>query len=540
MSKYFKSLKKKVIYFLIQYILLIKFIKINLYNTNTKYFLKHFEKFQNFNNKNTNGIILVQLIEDFEFAFKIASTSKVLASKLNSQISILDCYWDVRLNKINFQKYFNLLGFKTTIQKAYLNFGDKVVFSNANKFRDQKFVSTKTNEIFETLQNTSDILKIEFDNIVVGDLIYDTYLRYYHLPTINVIDLRLKYLIRISLDIFYSFKEYVSRNKVNALIQVYTTYITHGITARICLNMNINVFCVASNSYILQKIEKDFPYHGINHTKFNKDVHISQENLKIAKNLLESRFKGTIDNATSYMKNSSYFESNNYESIKALFQRKERNIIIYTHDFFDSPHINRSLQFDDLYQFLKNTLDSLNIINNSSIFIKIHPNGLQGADTLVKELVLSYKNPNFYILNNNVSNLDIVKLKPNIIGTARGTIGMEMAYFLIPVVALYDNIYINYNFVHNANTKEEFYKVLKGEMLPNCNFDKELIYKFYYQAYIEGVKDDHSNILTKIKIKNVASYSIEYIKEFNNKITDNDLTNLIDLYDKTISKLEYV
>ena len=95
------------------------------------------------------------------------------------------------------------------------------------------------------------------------------------------------------------------------------------------------------------------------------------------------------------------------------------------------------------------------------------------------------------ILNNHVSNLDIVKLKPNVIGTARGTIGMEMAYFSIPVVALYDNIYINYNFVHNANTKEEFYKVLKGEMLPNCNFDKELIYKFYYQlcnlGYLEKV-----------------------------------------------------
>ena len=500
-------------------------------------FFNIYRKFDSKETRNKNGQIIVQLIEDFELALKIGATAKALSHKLDSKITILDCYWDVRLNKINFQKLFKFFGINTVIYKIYLKFGNNVVFSNANKFKDQNFINVKTSQIYTSLKCTSEILYIEFDNIVVGDLIYDTYLRYYHLPTINAIDLRLKYLIRISLDIFYSFKEYVSRNKVNALIQVYTTYITHGITARICLNMNINVFCVASNSYILQKIEKDFPYHGINHTKFNKDVHISQENLKIAKNLLESRFKGTIDNATSYMKNSSYFESNNYESIKLLFQRKERNIIIYTHDFFDSPHINRSLQFDDLYHFLKNTLDSLNLINDSSIFIKIHPNGLQGADLLVKELVLSYKNPNFYILNNHVSNLDIVKLKPNVIGTARGTIGMEMAYFSIPVVALYDNIYINYNFVHNANTKEEFYKVLKGEMLPNCNFDKELIYKFYYQAYIEGVKDDHSNILTKIKIKNVASYSIEYIKEFNNKITEDDLTNLIDLYDKTISKL---
>lgn len=537
-NKYIIFFKRKLIFYYNFILLMYKSIILRFH---LSFDNKYFNLLTNFKvpSKNqNNGFVLIQLIEDFEFAIKIGAAANALSKKYDCNINTFDCYWDVRLNKPNFQRFFNFFNISTPIQRFYKNFGGKIVFNNSSLYKDQSFILKRTNEIYESLNSTSDILNIKIDEILIGDLIYDSYLRYYHQPTIIKINTDVKYLIRITLDIYFSFKDFINTNKVNALVQAYTTYITHGITARLCLNSGIKVYCIASDSYILQEITKDFPYHGINHTNFTSHSHFKKEDLDNSKNLLEFRFSGGVDSATSYMKNSSYFASNNYERLNILFQKKERNIIIYTHDFFDSPHINRMLQFDDLYKFLDDTLIYLNNISNTNVFIKIHPNGIHGADEIAKNLVLKFNNSNFYILDKDVSNLDIVRLKPDLIGTARGTIGIEMAYFSIPVVALYDNIYINYDFVHSCRSKEEYFKILAGESTAICNFNKDNIYKFYYQAYLEKRKSDVDKILKKIKFNNIDTYSKEYIQQLNKNVTSFEIDQLKYLYTNTLAGYE--
>jgi hypothetical protein len=129
---------------------------------------------------NKDGIILVEMVENFEFALKMASASYSLANKYKYKVSVYDCHWNTRLNKPNFQKWLNYLGLHTIIQKAYLSFGDKIIFSNSNLYNDQKLIHDKTDQIFSNLINTSDILNIKIEEVLIGDLIYDTYLRYYH------------------------------------------------------------------------------------------------------------------------------------------------------------------------------------------------------------------------------------------------------------------------------------------------------------------------------------------------------------------------
>ena len=70
-------------------------------------FIFNFTKFKNINNKENNEIILVQIIEDFEYALRMGAASKYLSEKYLLDVKLFDCYWNVRLNKYNFQKYFN-------------------------------------------------------------------------------------------------------------------------------------------------------------------------------------------------------------------------------------------------------------------------------------------------------------------------------------------------------------------------------------------------------------------------------------------------
>ena len=249
------------------------------------------------------------------------------------------------------------------------------------------------------------------------------------------------------------------------------------------MEKNIAVYTIGSYTYLIQQLSKDFPYHQINHTRFSADKQLSSQQFELAKNTFTSRFDGKIDAATSYMRASAFTNQETEPALLEKFAKRKRNVVIYVHDFYDSPHVNRMLQFTDLYQFLKETLQALLDVKDTTIFIKIHPNGISGCKEKTIELVESFSQAHFELLDETVSNISIIKLRPDLIATARGTVCLEMAYFEIPTVALFDNLYTNFKFTHTCNDKYHFFAIIKGERKAEIDFNKENIIRFYYQAY---------------------------------------------------------
>lgn len=441
--------------------------------------------------KKANGILLVQMIEDYEFTIKMAAVSKVIADKHHLNIGfygvLIHWIWGKHIEKTKSQKRLD-----ARLIKILSPFANKLLFDNNERYKDQALIQQKLNEIKSKLDinNGASVLDIKFDGILVGDLIYDTYLRFFHQPTIEKINDDVIHIIEVALNVFYNFNLFIKSNPVKVLVNSYSSYIHHGIPARICLYNNIEVYTVGSYSYIINKLSKDFPYHQINHTLFSPDKNLSDQQLDLAKQIFTSRFEGIIDPATSYMKQSAFSDKPLNPEVKKLFSKEPRNIVIYAHDFYDSPHVNRMLQFPDLYQFLKQTLQALIDLKGTTVFIKTHPNGIAGCKEKTIDLVNSFHKSHFHILDESVSNLHIIDLKPDLIATARGTVCVEMAYFEIPTVALYDNLYANFDFVHTCKTTESYFSILKGEEKPIINFDKKNIYSFYYQAYIEQFPND--------------------------------------------------
>jgi hypothetical protein len=518
--------------------MLFNFIQINRINISKLKFISIFEKFKS--NKlveqKNSSTILVQLIEDFDFCLRMAAASKIFSEKKDLNVISYDPYIYKFIGRINYKYFFNSLNFETLLQKIYKKFSGKIIHNNDELYFDQKFIENQTNIIYNSLFSIDDIFNITIEDINIGDLIYDTYLRYYHKPTIECLDDNVKKLISVSLNIYYTFKPKIEKYKIEILIQPYTAYITNGIIARICLKSNVDVYTIGSDAYIIQKITSTYPFHSINHTNFSPDIIIKNDNFLLAKNSLEKRFVGEIDHASSYMRSSSFFDSKEFDNIKEKFNKQKKNIVFYIHEFYDSPHINRKLLFRDLYQFFYETMKILSSLEHTNIFIKLHPNAIEGNLENVLKVYNKYKNENFYILNNDVSNKDIIKLKPDLILTARGTVGIEMSYFKIPVIAIYDNMYCNFNFAHTCHTKDEFFNIIKGEIKPQPVFDNNNIISFYYQAYLEKIENDKFDILKKIKISNFGNFSNEYIYHFIKNINNVDIENLLILYDKEVNK----
>lgn len=459
-----------------------------------------------------NGILLVQMVKTYDFSIKLAAAAKAIADAENLYINLyaVDINWPWGERKI--YQLFGLLGIGS-LKKVHIPFGNKIAFKNADNYRDQELINKKLNEITLNLGNNDieGLLALKFEDVLVGDLIYDTYLRFFHKPTIEEINDKVIYTIRVALNIYYNFKEYIQTSNVKILLNTYSSYIQHGIPARLCLQQGVKVYTLGSYSYAIQQLTLDYPYHQINHSLFDAKRKIAPEDIERAKKQLELRFGGGIDPATSYMRKSAYDGGKTSDALKGLFATQPRNIVIYAHDFFDSPHVNRKLQFPDLYQFLKQTLQALTDLSGTNVFIKLHPNGIDGNKEIAINLINGFNRPYFHILDESVSGVNIIELKPDLIATARGTIGVEMAYWGIPVAALFDNIYANFKFVDTCTTKERYFAVLKGQEKPEIDFDKEKIFSFYYQAFLEQKVPSDFNIFDIFEKYKGEFYSDAYL-----------------------------
>jgi hypothetical protein len=472
--------------------------------------------------KRADGVLLVQMVKNYEFTLKFAALSKIIAQKSNLQVSFYEvdihCFWKSLVWTWKTERFKSIYSkfFKSSLEIMHLSFGDTIIFRNWEKHQDQEFIKNKLDEVLHEIKNgknpIEDLIELKFENILVGDLIYDTYLRFFHKPTLISIDKDVIYTIEVALNLFYNFKSFLKFNNIKCLLTSYCTYIHHGIPLRLCLLNNIKVYTLGSTGYLIQEINTDFPYHEVNYSAFSAERKLTNTQLDAAREKLKSRFEGKIDDATSYMKQSAYFNNPTSLKLKKLFTQEKRNIIIYEHDFYDSPHVNRMLQFPDMYQYLKQSLDALTDLTGTSVFIKIHPNGIKGTREMTIELVNSYNNDNFHILDETVSNLNIIELQPDLVATARGTIGIEMAYFEIPTVALFDNPYVNFNFVHTCMKKENYFRILRGEEKTKIDFNKDEIYSYYYQTFLEKMESIDKHIWGIIHSHNGLCFDDKYLE----------------------------
>ena len=161
--------------------------------------------------------------------------------------------------------------------------------------------------------------------------------------------------------------------------------------------------------------------------------------------------------------------------------------------------------------------------------IKPHPNDTVSSDHIFHEI--SEKFPNIDILNKKTSNLDILKLKPNLIITNHSTAGHEFAYLSIPVLNTGDNIHIDYNFNLHAKSKKEIYNIISNLdfYTKKILFNRDSIYEFMYMHFVHYYKRYNREGLINQKY----FYNTDVLK--NKKIVEHD-DNLLDWYVKNDKK----
>jgi hypothetical protein len=504
------------------------------------FFLKKLNKVKI--NKNNKESILIDYFDDYLTIYSYSLIFDYLRNRYNSKIE-----WFNFLPWFNNEKYFKHNSFKKIIfllkffigrinilNKCYDAIGVNHGISYKNFSYHKLIALRKAKKVFSELRSKEDVFQIKIKGFKIGSYIYQTYLRYYSLPTVNVRDLKLLDEIFKSFLIYLSIEEYFKENKVKLVIVSHAFYSYYGIIAKYAASKGVQVIRIASagwrnkTSFIISKINKNhieeappyYMYKKIFNQFSNKE---KKEKLLIGNQILKKRYQGEIQpfllgNISSY--------ADNKKNI--ILKKNKKNILVFLNCFFDGPGRFKSAIFPDFYEWIIFTLD--NAANtNFDWYVKPHPRSQPGNDDIINSLKNKYKiKNNIYFIDKSISNKKLIDSNFKSLFMHHGNATAEFANKNFPVVNCCTSAMSNYKFFIKVKSKKAYLNIINTADNLKIKIKKREIYEWTYMNFNHFNKYDKNK---KITINNFQDKISHFHKiDSNNMRNDKVLNILIDTY----------
>ena len=475
----------------------------------------------------SNKVVLVEISE--KNPFELESNMRVAKaiehrSGLNI-VALISCVFKFKEPYVKLTQSYNIDNVFSLYSLSFLN----IVHLASSFFESYK--------VYRNLNNLKDIEEITYKGILIGDLIYDTYIRmldgkYSPEKDINFFKFLVKSIFnqKIICDFF-------DKKDVAFLIVADKCYLNHGILYRVAIERGVKVLMPTKELKYLHSgnITTHF-YHPeitlIDMAEELKGIDIDKE----VATYFEKRFSGNInqiDVLTSY-RNKIMYSADELRVIMGLDLSK-KNIIIMPHAFSDFPHIAEGL-YTDYYVWLVELLNVVKNIHNVNWLIKPHPTSYIFNETgVVETLLVELGASNVKVVPNNM-NTSSVKDIADVILTVRGTPGLEFATFGIPVVTAGKGCYSGFGVDVESTSKQDYINVIKNlniiERLSEQQVKNSKII-FYYLFIKENAKLDY--LMDDIE-NNMTDYNKILINILKNNETELFYENI--LYKKSLEILK--
>jgi hypothetical protein len=315
------------------------------------------------------------------------------------------------------------------------------------------WVRSKT--LWRQLQQQVETYTLLIDGIEVADLLVDSYLRFRPSPEFEVTDPFVRRLIWQALRDVRQAQNYFGRIRPRIYLTSYTTYLEHGIPARVALHQGVDVWSFGNLNSFSKRLSLGDSYHTQDFSAYRSAFEAldhQAERLQEARNQLENRLAGGIDAATSYMRQSAYANID----IK-LPPDLAGAIVIFLHDFYDSPHVYPKLVFKDFWSWICFTIDTLQR-TEAKFYLKSHPNQIALSDKAIDRLQTKY--PSLQWLPSGVSNAELTRAGIACGITVYGTVAHELAYLGVPSICCAQHPHHTFDFCRTAQTRAQYEAML--------------------------------------------------------------------------------
>ncbi len=365
------------------------------------------------------------------------------------------------LSSIAKSKYINFLA-RTSELQHHKNLIDELISGNQSKDKFQNF---------------------SYRGILIGDLIYDFYLRKTKNLTLNF-DSSLRSHISIMLQYCDKLDNFFKKYQVKAVAVTHPVY-HFAIPARLAMKYGIDAYLV--DSTFLTKFTPDNPYPYVNNFSGLKvqfrELEYEKKVLAIEKGQkrLQERLNGNYDDLK--------YVPSTYEG-KIIFDLEiphdsKTNLLVALHDFNDAPHRYGNNLYADFYEWL---IDLCEITKDSNIrlLIKPHPWALRNID---KELsALSEQYENILIIPGTTSIKKLAELGLKFALTMHGHIAHEAPALGIRVVnACVRNPHFEYDFSITPQNLDSYRKIIIGIDKLDYRINIDSVHEYYFLKYIEAL-----------------------------------------------------
>jgi hypothetical protein len=317
---------------------------------------------------------------------------------------------------------------------------------------------------------------LRIDGVPVGDLIIDSYLRFCPSPHF---DSRSRLTRRILWQAYRDVRmarKYFARRRPHMYLTSYSTYVEHGIPARVALLSGIRVFSFGNLTRFGKELTVQDWFHTADTSEYRAAFAALDDRprrLAEAEQQLRLRLGGAIDAATSYMKVSAY--SGGAAAVPDLRDA----VVVFLHDFYDSPHVYDQLVFDDFWSWACFTIDTLQAAGIRFV-VKPHPNQVALSGDATRRLLQKY--PHLGVLPTNVRNTQLVEAGMKCGVTVYGTVAHELAFLGVPTIACARHPHHAFEFCRTARSVEQYGQYLReaGQQQLGPDEMREQALAFYY------------------------------------------------------------
>ena len=354
--------------------------------------------------------------------------------------------------------------------------------SAANRMKASELAA----DILAKSHTKRDIEELTISGVWLGDLIYDTYLRRFSKPTIELSSSEFQRSLLESLELFAFWQEYFDTHDVQAVNVSHCVY-DLAIPLRVAVARNIPAFQASTTHMYRMSQTELFAYNDFHYFRERfaaQPQPVRQAGVEEARRRIERRFAGKVGVDMAYSTKSAYGANRH---ARLLRESPRKKILIATHCFFDSPHSYGKNVFPDFYEWLE-FLGKISEVTDYDWYIKTHPDYLAGTREIIENFIARY--PRFTLLPADASHHQIIAEGVDVALTVYGTIAFEYAALGIPVINnSLNNPHIAYGFNLHSKDENDYRRLLLGLDTLEFSIDTDQVYEYYFMRYIYNTED---------------------------------------------------
>lgn len=361
-------------------------------------------------------------------------------------------------------------------------------------------------KIYPLIHNKTDLENLHVDDVWIGDLIYDTYLRERRLPTIDIKSENFQNFLKDALAMFIFWINYFNQHDVKAINVSHCVY-NNAMPLRIALHRGIPAYQTNATHVYSMNGENIFAYGDYKFfpKKFSQMQQTEQNaGISKAKKRIGMRFAGQVGVDMQYSKKSAYGK---IKSQRILRSSDKFKVLIAAHCFFDSPHSYGNNLFPDFYEWF-DFLGKISNETNYDWYVKTHPDFLPGNIDVINYFISKY--PRLMLIDSSASHHQLIAEGIGCALTTYGTIGFEYAALGLPVInASLCNPHVAYDFNLHPKSIDEYRELLLNLENLTLEIDGNKVCEYYFMKNIYNTEnwlfEDYQGMLD-----NLGGYSAQF------------------------------